>query len=496
MREIRSAVQDRLAAIHILQTEEGDGDELSRAVSCRESLSFEEVCSRVRLCMEQEWELFDDFEKQERLERERAAILGDEGEMSFYKARIDALINAQGLRAETPLWYESLTEGVFAELYGLAGLSPWVYDKTEEYRNSSSAKLIGDRLYCLIDGRSCLQPQRIGRERREQLKRTFLMSSPRERQEKGFHELYLRNGIRVTIYSGDRTKPEQEIMVFRKYLLRELSFESMAELGTIPYAAIPLFKSMVSIGFNVLFAGTVRTGKTTFLQTWQSYESPELEGLAISTDPETPWEKIMPTAPIMQLVADGEELEGITRSLLRGDNDYVILEEMRDAQSYRLSLELAAIGEGRCKATVHTGDVTNLPYRIASRIRDKYGGDEQGLILQVFRSFDYVFEFCQTRGNRAEKRLKSISELCYNLETNSVSIHRICVYDELGDEWQWNFHIGDDKEEKLRYAQQDREIMAKELRLLAESKPILGGEVIYPGYYHSSAENEVKKCLN
>ena len=57
------------------------------------------------------------------------------------------------------------------------------------------------------------------------------------------------------------------------------------------------------------------------------------EGLAISTDPETPWDIIMPEAPLMQLVADGEELETLTKSLLRGDNDYVILEEMRDAKA-------------------------------------------------------------------------------------------------------------------------------------------------------------------
>lgn len=448
------------------------------------TFSFEDVCEQVRIRMEQEWNLFDDFEKQEILERERAAILGYEKEMQFYKNKITEIIDAENLKAEVPEWYESLSEGVFAELYGLAGLSPWVYDKTEAYKNSSSAKLIGDRLYCLIDGKSCLQPQKIGRERRMQLRRAFLMTSPRERMEKGFHELYLNNGIRVTIYAGERTKPDQEIMVFRKYILKELTFPMMAELETIPQEAVALFETMVKIGFNVLFAGTVRSGKTTFLQTWQSYECPELEGLAISTDPETPWERIMPKAPVMQLVADGRELEDITKSLLRGDNDYVILEEMRDAQSYRLSMELASIGEGRCKATVHTGDVVNLPYKIASKIRDTYGGDEQGLISQVFKSFDYVFEFCQMKDNRAAKKLKSISELCYDGETDRVSIHQICTYIDEEHGWVWNYHLGKDKENKTaRYSKED-EIMRKELKTLSKKYPMLGNNVIYPRYYH------------
>lgn len=477
MRERKSENQSKSAEVQIAEYK---------------NLSFEELCERVRTCMEQEWRLFDDFEKQERLEREKAAILGYEKEMDFYKQKIAEIIVAQGLTAEIPPWYESLTEGVFAELYGLAGLSPWVYDKSEEYKNSSSAKLIGDRLYCLINGKSCLQPQKIGRERRQQLRRAFLMASPRERMEKGFHELYLSNGIRVTIYAGERSKPDQEIMVFRKYLLKELSFPMMAELGTIPCDAVKLFETMVKIGFNVLFAGTVRSGKTTFLQTWQSYESPELEGLAISTDPETPWERIMPQAPIMQLVADGNELEDITKSLLRGDNDYVILEEMRDAQSYRLSMELASIGEGRCKATVHTGDVTNLPYKMASKIRDAYGGDEQGLISQVFRSFDYVFEFCQVKGNRAEKRLKSISELCYDAESDCVSIHKICTYQAEQGRWSWNFHVGSDKEDKLTRSSREAEIMRTELKTLSERYPMAGKNVIYPRYYHPTIRGEAE----
>lgn len=452
--------------------------------SLGDTLSFEEACECVRIHMEQEWNLYDDLEKQEMLERERAAILGYEDEMQFYKDKITEIINSEKLQAEVPAWYESLSEGVFAELYGLAGLSPWVYDKTEAYRNSSSAKLIGDSLYCLIDGKSCLQPQKIGRERRTQLRRAFLMTSPRERMEKGFHELYLKNGIRVTIYAGERTKPDQEIMVFRKYILKELTFPMMAELGTIPQEAVTLFEMMVKIGFNMLFAGTVRSGKTTFLQTWQSYESSELEGLAISTDPETPWEKIMPKTPLMQLVADGEELESITKSLLRGDNDYVILEEMRDAQSYRLSMELASIGEGRCKATVHTGDVTNLPYKIASKIRETYGGDEQSLISQVFKSFDYVFEFCQMKDDRSAKKLKSISELCYDAETDRVCIHRICTYIDEAQGWVWSYHVGKDKKNKTDGFSREDEIMKKELKTLSEKYPMFGNNVIYPRYYH------------
>ncbi len=450
-----------------------------------ENTTFEEACGRIKTCLDARWRGLDDMEKMEMLEREKAAILGNKAQMEFYKGEIDAIILQQNLQNTTPPpWYRNLTEGVFSELYGLSGLSPWVYDETEEYKNSSSAKLIGDRLYCLIDGKSVLQPQRIGAERRRQLRRALLMSNPRQRMEQGFHELYLSNGIRVTIYSGERTKPNQDIMVFRKYLLRNLTFEKIAGLGTIPLEACELFKSMVAVGFNVLFAGTVRSGKTTFLQVWQSYEERDKEGLAISTDPETPWEKLMPQVPIMQLVADGEDLDIISKSLLRGDNDYVILEEMRDARSFRLAMEIAGIGAGRCKATVHSGDIPNLPYKLASKIRSMYGGDEQSLILQVFSSFHYIFEFSQREENRAEKKLKSIYELCYDIEADCVSMHKICLYDERTGAWRWDFHIGGDKERQLALWQKEAEIMREELKNLSERYPMTAEKVIYPRYYH------------
>ena len=450
-----------------------------------EPISFEEACECVKVCMDAKWKGSDDLEKMKMLEREKAAILGDEEQMQFYKQEIAKIIEEQGIRAGAPMWYKNLTEGIFAELYGLAGLAPWVYDESEEYRNSSSAKLIGDRLYCLIDGRSQLQLQRISSERRQQLRRALLMGSPRQRMDQGFHEVYLSNGIRVTIYAGDRTKPDQDIMVFRKYLLQDdLSFEKLASLGTIPEDACLLLEMMTRIGFNVLIAGTVRSGKTTFLQIWQSYESMDKEGLAISTDPETPWDKIMPHTPIMQLVADGEDLDAISKSLLRGDNDYVILEEMRDARSFRLAMEIAGIGTGRCKATVHSGDIPNLPYKIASKIRSMYGGDEQSLILQVFTSFHYIFEFGQLESNRAVKKLKSIYELCYDVETDNVSMWQICRYDEKDDRWRWNAHIGKDKDDLLCLWPEEAAVMREQLEKLTARCPIVAEKVIYPRYYH------------
>ena len=407
-------------------------------------MEFKVACDIVLECLEKEWKKADELDKIDRLESEKRAIMGFEEEMALYKAKICGIIEEKGLGdAECPPWYKNISEGIFNELYGLAGLAPWAYDETEEYSRSSSAKLIGDKLYCLIDGVSVLQPQRIPEERREQLKRAFLLATPRERLEEGFHEVYLNNGIRITIFSGDRTKPGQDVMVFRKYIMRDLTFENLADLETIPREAIELFHIMINMGLNVIFAGPVRSGKTTFLQVWQKCENRNLEGLAIATDPETDWAELMPDAPIMQLVADGKELEAITKPLLRGDNDYVLLEEMRDGTAFNIALEITSTGTRRSKVTVHTGNAKDLPMMMAEKIRGKYGGETLDIVRRIVKNFDLVFEFRQMEDNRAKKKLVGISQYYTDPKTNRPKSAKMMYYDYDNNRWIWNSFLSD-----------------------------------------------------
>lgn len=453
---------------------------------------FFALCDTVEEIFEKEWKSAQEWEKQEKLEKEKRAIMGYEEDIDFYKERISQVLEKQLTKdsISCPPWYQTLEDGIFAELYGLAGLDPWAYDRSLEYKKSSSAKLIGDNLYCLIDGKTVLQPQKIQKKRRQQLKRALLLATPQERVEKGFHEVYLRNGIRITIYSGERTKEGQDILVFRKYVLKELTFEKLAALGTIPSESVELFKTMVKLGFNVLFSGQVRAGKTAFMQTWQRYEDCALEGMAIATDPETPWHLLMPEAPIMQIVADGKDLEVISKSLLRGDNDYVLIEEMRDAEAFRLAIDITSAGTARSKATIHSGNPQDIPYKMATAIISKFGGNFRGLVSQIFRNFNYVLEFCQVPEDRSQKRLKSISEYRYEEERDQVSIHQICKYDWEESKWCWKNDIGEDKRDMGRLQPEEFKKMESMLALLERKNPILENTVIYPRYYGSGGADK------
>ncbi len=428
------------------------------------------------------------------IEIQRNAIMGFEEEINIYLEKINKIIQARDLKdTGYPPWYNNLGEGVFAELYGFAGLTPWIYNQREEYSMSSSAKLIGGRLYCLINGKSELQPQTFSRERLEQLKRALLMASPKERLDKGFHEIYLKNGIRITIFSGDRVKKGEEVIVFRKYILQDLSFENLVSLGTIPKEAPALFREMVKIGFNVIIAGQVRSGKTTFLQIWQKYEYKDLEGMAIATDPETPWHKIMKDTPIMQLIADGKELEEMVKSLLRGDNDYVLMEEMRDATAYNFALDITSIGTTRTKVTIHDSNAINIPYKMATKIHAKYGGDFDSIVSQVFKNFNYVFEFCQVFEQKNMKKLKGIYEYSFDYAKNKAVIIPICRYDMKSDKWEWNYNIGEDKETFFISQKEAGESFKEKLKELSIKYPMKDKTQIVPMYYLGNREGVINE---
>ena len=385
---------------------------------------FEAICSLVEKKLDIDWNDADDASKQLKLEREKSAIIGYEKDVLFYKDKIREILRQNKLEeASFPSYYQDIIEAIFAELYGLAGISPWAYDTDDKYKSSSSAKIIGERIYFLIDGKSKLMPQRISKDRLLKLKRALLLATPSERLSDAYHEVYLRNGIRISIYSGDVVKPNQDVIVFRKYVMQKLCFEALSERKTFPKEAIRIFELMRKVGFNVIFTGQVRSGKTTFLQ----------------------------------IVTDGLGLETLSKSLLRADNDYVLMEEMRDASAYKLILDIITSGTSRCKATVHDGSALDLPYRMASEVVNKYGGSLIYTIKRIYTGFDYVFEMTQDNNNHDHKILKAIVEYDFDSERECCIATYLCKYDFSRKEWIWNSDCIMSKLEK--YPQGSKEII-------------------------------------
>lgn len=419
------------------------------------------------------------------LRRQSRAILGLDEEVSYYRNLIRKILSDGGFSCTLPSWYDSLEEGVFQEILGFSCLSEWIKGASEELKSSSSAKVIGNRVYYQIGGELVLQPQTLPYARRMQLRRALLLSAPQNRSSDPYHEVYLADGSRVTIFSEGISKKGQDTIVFRKFFVKNYTFEKQAELRTIPHDAINLFKSMVCAGYNVAFVGAVKTAKTTFLATWQSYEDQRLEGVQLETDPELPWHLIMPKAPILQLVPDGvDNLKKIIKPVMRADGDYIIMAEARDGFSLGIAVKAANKGTRRVKMTFHTTDSIDFCYDVADEIVLAQGGNLYSRMIKVAKSFHFIFHFVQL-ADKSKKRLKAIWEIRYNDSLGDITMVKICEYDYMKDSWTWSGSIGEDK--RIIGAEESPEAlerMEKELSELARNYPMQGDPVYKPYYEH------------
>jgi pilus assembly protein CpaF len=288
--------------------------------------------------------------------------------------------------------------------------------------------------------------QSIGAHRREQLIRAFLLMSPEERLDRDFHEIYLLDGCRVTVFKGSMAKKGLDTIVFRRYIVPEYTLEEQAIRATIPAAAIPMLTAMAHTGYNVVFCGSVRSAKTTFLSTWQRLEDPSLEGVMVETDPEIPLHRLMPGAPVVQLVCDGERLSAISKNLLRSDADYFIIAEARDGIALDTAVRIAKRGQGRLKMTFHIRDPLSFPEDAAVEIVRCVGGDIGETAVRVARSFDYLFHFVSLRKGNA-KKLCGIYEVGVENSGSGEGwyVREICKYVFSRDEWAFTNFISESK---------------------------------------------------
>lgn len=447
----------------------------------RENLSerelFTNLCRSVKSHFEEQWKLAEGQESKI-LERQTKAIIGVPDHVNYFKDLIRKYLedNAK-TNLPYPGWYKNLVDGIFHEVWGLAGISAWM-----DIPESSSSKIIGERIYYLIDGKMVLQEQRISSQRFGALKKALLLLTPEIPQTSPSIEILMHSGERVTMYSGTLTKSGQDIMVFRKYVVFSYTLEEQARRGTIPKEAIGMLKSLAKVGFNILFCGAVRTAKTTMLTTFQLLEDKDLEGVLIESNAEIPLHELMPKSPIMQLVCDGEELSGITKKLMRSDGDYIICGEARDGNMLSILVEIANRGTRHCKSTIHLTDIFDLPYDMANMIVNKKGGSLEHTIIKVAKSFHYVFSFIQL-ADRSKKRLKGIYEIRYDYLSHRISIHEICRYELGSDSWTFSFDIGSDKESIAREENYQAFLSyRKELKKLAEKFPAKKPKIVTPFY--------------
>lgn len=428
------------------------------------------LCNRIKQHIDDEW-LKEQNQNNSKLllERHRNAIMGKPTEVNYLKDKIREYLKSSKLENEKfPPWYRNLVDAVFNENWGLAGLAEWM-----DIPDSSSAKIIGDRIYFFIDGKMVLKEQKISSKRFDQLRQALMLRDETKRLDENYSELYMESGERVTVYTGRRVIEGQSTMVFRKYILKVLTFVEQAKRGTIPNDFIPALEALVKMGVRVAFIGPVRSGKSTLLLTWQLYEDPELEGVLIQTDPEIRIHEVMPKAPIVPLIGKDKELFEVASEILKSDADYFLVQEVRDGYTAYIAVEAGNKGTNRLKITSHIQNPPDFCFDIANKIQGVFGGNIDYQMVRVANSFNLLFEMVQLPNDRKQKRLKSVYEIRHDSNTNEISYHKICEYKRKTDSWCFYFSIGEKIKEIGGFENEKAlEVYTNTLKALANKYPM------------------------
>ncbi|MBN2072725.1 MAG: ATPase, partial [Actinobacteria bacterium] len=180
-----------------LKNIKGKNESIKPASSLSEMDVFMNLCQAVQSHFEKQWKE-SGGQEQKILERQTKAIIGIPDNVNYFKDLIYKFLDKNNLlNYPYPCWYRSLVDGIFHEVWGLAGISAWI-----DMPESSSAKIIGERIYFMIDGKMVLQEQTITSSRFGALKKALLLLTPEISQARSNIEVLMHSGERVTIYDS------------------------------------------------------------------------------------------------------------------------------------------------------------------------------------------------------------------------------------------------------------------------------------------------------
>jgi pilus assembly protein CpaF len=414
----------------------------------------------------------------------KKATIGHEKEVKYLMNLIKEYIYENGIQnvEYDKNVYSTLEEAVFHYIWGYYGIVNWIKDK-----ESSSCKITrkGKMISYLIDGKMEIQNHNITEKTFTRLRGNLLNLFPELRKDEDVLELYMLNGIRVEIITGDIVKNGQDAMVFRKYVVKDFTFREQANRGTITDEMIPLLESFSRCGFNVAVTGAPRTAKTTILTTMQVLEDPTLEGVIIETDPEIPYHNLMPDTSLLQLIVNSrEKAELALKTVLRLDPDYIVVTEAREADVLNLAIETANKGTTRGKLSYHIRKPETFFYDVSNRIVQKYKGEIKYILSRVANSFHFIVHMIMLK-DKSKKRLGGIYAVINDSNENTIYFNTLCKYNHKTDSWTFNSDIPKECEEVAEVENPDAFMIFKEtLEDLAKKFPMKGESVIRPSYYN------------
>ncbi|WP_230980885.1 hypothetical protein [Rossellomorea arthrocnemi] len=236
--------------------------------------SFQQICSVVRKELSDMIDTDKDESKSNlsNLEQQYKAVIGDKQAMHRFVQQITEVLRKNNITSQDyPSFYDSLSEAIFHEIWGVGILHKW-----ETFPDSEAAVIRGTELWIDIEGTFVKQDEAFENEEAvERVKRAFTLRTKDAiiNEQNPELEVEREDGSRITMIQKPRSR--DNYIMFRRFTVQDLSLEEQAKRVTIPERDVALYGALSRVMANIVFAGRVRSAKTTFMKSMIRERNPK-----------------------------------------------------------------------------------------------------------------------------------------------------------------------------------------------------------------------------
>lgn len=411
--------------------------------------SFKELCSKVREQLNdiiidgtldttsKHGELEESSQKTAWLERQHQAVIGDAQAMSYFITKINEVLQKENITTtDFPDFYDSLAEAIFHEVWGVSILHKW-----DKMPNSEAAVIRGTELWLDIAGQFKKQEEHFENiEAVERIKRAFTMRVKDAiiNEQQPELEIEREDGSRITMIQKPRGK--ENYIMFRRFVVKDLSLDEQAKLGTIPQEDVPFYRALSRVMANIIFAGRVRSAKSTFMKSMLRERDPSYVAAVMEKHFELDLSRQFNDRLIFEVQAKEGDLHHAMPRLLRMEHDYIVVGEIRSLETEGY-LQACERGERGAYSTYHLTSVENIVAQITRHILDEFPNRNFENELQRVASNIDIIVTMSTERDRRKKRVIGVTEIIWDDKQRIHSTQDLVRYSPITEKYYYSANI-------------------------------------------------------
>ncbi|GKU84305.1 MULTISPECIES: ATPase, T2SS/T4P/T4SS family [Niallia] len=419
------------------------------------------------------------------LERQHRAVIGDEQAMSYFITKINEVLHKENISStDYPSFYNSLSEAIFHEVWGVSILHKW-----DKMPNSEAAVIRGTQLWIDVDGTFVKQEEEFESiERVERIKKAFTIRIKDAiiNEQSPELEIEREDGSRITMIQKPRGK--ENYIMFRRFVVKNFGLEEQARLGTILEDDIPFFRSLSRVMANTIFAGRVRSAKSTFMKTMIKERDPSYVIGVLEKHFELNLSKEM-NRLIFEIQAKEGDLHHAIPRLLRMEHDFIVVGEIRSLETEGY-LQACERGERGAYSTYHLTTVEHVVPQITRHILDEFPNRNfENELERVARNIDIIVTMSADR-DRRRKRVIGVTEIIWDEEKRRHRTQDLVRYSPTTNQYYYSSNISKELLALMAgESLEDAKILINHLARKAKESPMSDYELIKDQLLHDMLEN-------